>query len=71
MNKLGTDTFSACLAEGLAKAGVPAKLWRQTSAERLGFDKARHMNIYRHSLSWFPATVAQLGRLAAQDSCCL
>ena len=35
--------------------------WRRTSAERLGFDIARLMNIIKHSLSPFPAVVAQLG----------
>jgi len=38
--------------------------WRRTAAERLGFDMVGFMNIIRHSLSPFPAAVAQLGRSA-------
>ena len=38
------------------------KTLERTAAERLGFDIARFMNIVRHSLSPFPAAVAQLGR---------
>jgi len=41
---------------------IPNKALERTAAERLGFDMAGFMNIIGHSVSPFPAAVAQLGR---------
>ena len=56
------------MLEATGELNVAQQALERTAAERLGFDMAGFMNIIGHSVSPFPAAVAQLGRWLGTES---